>query len=600
MNTTLIVLAVGGAALTIVVAGFVRKLSRKLDRRLVVTALAGLGLGVLAWLYLAYGALAAAGGVLAAGGLVAGWVVWRRGGTAHMVTRWGERARRRSGVATPLQVARVASTWAMHRKAAAVRPHLREVSRRERWRVPTRELGVMLCRTAGIRVWASVEDVVLLFGGPRTGKTAWLGGAIIDAPGAVVTTSTRTDLLDLTRRLRETDGRPVRVYNPGGLGDLPSTISFEPVYGCENPTTAIERAADMIPEKDDVRGEAAQWDAQSRRVFAALLHAAGLSGGTRDSHDILRWVSNPEQSADEVQMLLRRSPVPSFSPDIEQFVTLNPTTRSSITTGIIPALQWLNSQSAVAATKGGDPFDVAELLHKRGTVYMLGRHEAHTAPLLAALTGYIAREARRLAALQPGGRLDPPLGLFLDEAARVAPVPLPDWSGDAGGSGIQLVCAFQSRADLLDRWGTNGTAKAVNNAARIMLFGGTKDAADLDFWSKLAGPRDEPVKTRNGDGRVTSTSPRKTQVLEPAQLSHLPQRRVVVFSNGMPPVIGRAPRVWERRDVRALARASRKAPAHPVGQVAPTHPSPAPGASPALPGAVVSHPSTRELTNVSH
>jgi len=116
-------------------------------------------------------------------------------------------------------------------------------------------------------------------------------------------------------------------------------------------------------------------------------------------------------------------------------------------------LAWLTSPPAVAATTGGHPFDVAELLATRGTVYLLGRHAAHTAPLLGALTGYIARESRRLAAHQPGGRLDPPLTLALDEAARIAPVPLPDWTGDAGGSGISIVAAFQSRADVIDRWG---------------------------------------------------------------------------------------------------------------------------------------------------
>jgi type IV secretion system protein VirD4 len=541
--------------------------------------------------------------VVGVGGM---WVVARFAGTARTVTRWGERTRRRSGVATPLQVARVASGWAMHRKAAAVRPHLREVTRRERRKTPTQELGVELCRTAGMRVWASVEDVVFICGGPRSGKTALLGNLVIDAPGAVVTTSTRTDVLEATQALRAKKG-PVSIYNPGGLGELPSTISFDPVHGCENPTTAIERAADMIPEKDDDRGEKAHWDAQSRRVFAALLHAAGLSGGTRGSHDVLRWVANPDQSAAEVQLLLRRSPVPSFGPDVEQFVGTNPTTRSSITSGVMPALQWLNSPTAVASTKGSAPFDVAEMLRSRGTVYLLGRHEANTAPLLAALTGYIAREARRLAALPSfegacRGRLDPPLTLPLDEAARVSPVPLPDWTGDFGGSGIQLILAFQSRADVIDRYGQSGAAKILNNSGTAMYLGGNKDAAgngDLEFWSKLAGDRDEPVKTRNGDGKVTSASVRKTPVLPVAQLANLPLWRAVVFTRGMPVVIGRISRVWERADVRAAARCAQASPTHPATHVV-SHPAPTPAKALAHPGVPAAHPPARELTDVAH
>ena len=57
-------------------------------------------------------------------------------------------------------------------------------------------------------------------------------------------------------------------------------------------------------------------------------------------------------------------------------------------------------------------------------MFLLGGEETQAAPLVCALTGHIAREARRLAALQPGGRLDPPLTLVLDEAALISPVPL--------------------------------------------------------------------------------------------------------------------------------------------------------------------------------
>ena len=190
-------------------------------------------------------------------------------------------------------------------------------------------------------------------------------------------------------------------------------------------------------------------------------------------------------------------------------------------------------------------------------MYLLGRHAAHTAPLLAALTGHIARESRRLAAHAPGGRLDPPLTLALDEAARIAPVPLPDWTGDAGGSGITIVAAFQSRADVIDCWGTTGAAKVINNAGAIVLFGGTKDEADLDAWSKLAGERDEPVLTVDTHRGTTSRTVRRVPVLPPAQLANLPRGRVVVFTRGMAMVIGRVRMAWQRRDVRTQVRAAR-------------------------------------------
>ncbi len=78
-------------------------------------------------------------------------------------------------------------------------------------------------------------------------------------------------------------------------------------------------------------------------------------------------------------------------------------------------------------------FDVAALLEQRGTVYMLGAEDAQVGPLVTALTGHIAREARSIAGRQPGGRLDPPLTLALDEAALICPVPLDNWTADMGG-----------------------------------------------------------------------------------------------------------------------------------------------------------------------
>ena len=202
--------------------------------------------------------------------------------------------------------------------------------------------------------------------------------------------------------------------------------------------------------------------------------------------------------------------------------------------------------------EGGAAFDVATLLAQRASVYMLGGEEAQVAPLVCALTGYIAREARRLAAFCPGGRLDPPLSLRLDEAALICPVPLHQWSADMGGRGVSIVACFQSRAQLVDRYGDAKAATFLNNAGGKLLFGGTGDRDDLTYWSTLAGERDEPIITTDMHGRVASRTTRRVPVLAPAQLANLPAGKVVVFRRDMPPVIGRAEQAWRRRDVHAF------------------------------------------------
>lgn len=488
-------------------------------------------------------------GVLVLGALL----VWRRYlRTADVVARWGETSRRKAGVASMLDVARTASTLAMRRQATTVRPSLRLLTRRARLLVPTRESALLLVRAGLLRVWSSVEDVTLVFGGPRTGKTGWLAGRVLDAPGALLVTSTRTDLHDLTAPLRSRRG-PVFVFNAVGLGGLASTITFDPLTGCADPVTAVERATDLltVTGTSSAAGDREYWEAQARRVLAALLHAAAL--GELGMRDVLRWVADPDKSKAELTSLLRRSPEPAYVQDATQFVTTNDRTRSSITSTIMPALGWLTSPAACAAAAPSTSYgtEVSDLLGTSATVYLLGAPEAQSAPLVAAFTGHIAREARRLAAHQPGGRLDPPLTLALDEAALMSP-PLDDWTSDMGGRGVTIVAAFQSRAQMLARWGDNGSATILNNTASIMVFGGTRDRSDLDYWSNLAGDRDEPVTTVDEHGRIRSRTVRKTPVLAPAQIANLPARRVIVFRRGMPPVVGRARMAWERRDVRRL------------------------------------------------
>ncbi|MGH8882533.1 MAG: type IV secretory system conjugative DNA transfer family protein, partial [Stackebrandtia sp.] len=239
----------------------------------------------------------------------------------------------------------------------------------------------------------------------------------------------------------------------------------------------------------------------------------------------------------------------------------NVNTRSSICATIMPALGWLTEATAAAATepsRGGATFDVDALLARNGTVFMLGAEDAQVAPLVTALTGFIAREARRIAADRPAGRLDPPLTLALDEAALICPIPLDNWTADMGGRGVTIHIAVQSRAQLRQRWGDTGAAAILNNAATVLIYGGTRDSDDLTAYSTLAGERDEEVPSYDTGGKVSSIGHRRVPVLSPAQISQLPAKRVLIIRRGMPAAIGRVQMAWNRRDVRRHRRTEAK------------------------------------------
>jgi hypothetical protein len=424
----------------------------------------------------------------------------------------------------------------MLRRAHVWRPSLAAVPWWSRWRVPATEYATRLARVGALSVYSPVEDVTLRVGGPRTGKSGELGNHLADAPGAVIATSTRLDLLETVGPLRAGRG-PVWVFNPSGLGGIPSTVSFDPLTGCQVPAAAYARAEDMLGSAGG-DAEREYWTAQARRVLSGLLHAAALGDATM--HDVLAWVANPEAARGPVTAFLRRSPVTAYLADVAQFLGTNDKTRTSITSTIMPALSWLMVESA--ADSGGpadrrrEPFDVEQLLAQSGTVFLLGAEDGQTAPLVAALTGHIAREARRLAGLQPSGRLDPPLTIVLDEVALICPVPVDSWTADMGGRGVTIHLAAQSRAQLRQRWGDAGAAAILNNAATVLVYGGTRDPDDLDAWAKLAGERvDDDL------GRVP--------VLSPAQIAQLPERRVLLIRRATPAAVGTVRMAWRRRDV---------------------------------------------------
>jgi hypothetical protein len=249
--------------------------------------------------------------------------------------------------------------------------------------------------------------------------------------------------------------------------------------------------------------------------------------------------------------LLRRSPsAAAYVPDAEQFLTTNDRTRSSITSTIMPCLGWLSSPAACAATTGTAPFDVAELLRSQATVYLLGAKELNVAPLLSALTGHIAREATRIAARSPQGRLDPPLTLALDEAANICPVPLAEWTSHMGGQGLQIVAAFQSKAQMENTWGHTAARVILGNAGAILCFRLGADTDDLTHWSTLAGTRHERIAHHDTRGQISSYSTHTVPVISPAQLANLPKGRVVLFHHELPVTLGRVRPGWKRRDVR--------------------------------------------------
>ncbi|TCO33016.1 type IV secretory system conjugative DNA transfer VirD4/TraG family protein [Kribbella steppae] len=500
-------------------------------------------------------------------------VVMSRSSSRGLLRRLGRAGRETDGLASMWDVWCGSSARVLRKKAPQVRPSLAAVSRWKRRNVALTQLGVKIARVGLIGVWSSAEDHTITFGGPRKGKTQLIMNWALDAPGALITTSTKLDVLALTYRRRSRRG-PVWVFDPSEVirpaskqadqleADGVTYVRFNPLVGCENAAVAMDRAADLIDgigrSKNDGQGE--RWDGFAKQTLQSLLHAAAL--GAYSMYDVQQWVAHPSEAAERAVLYELKDAGPAAAgmhQEAKQFFRNNPNTQSSISTTIMPALSWLSVPTAAAsAAAGGQQFDVQQLLDQTGTVYLIGAEDKKTAPLVTALTAQIARQAKAIAAGMPGGRLDPFLSMVLDEAALICLIPLDQWSGDFGSRGICMHIVAQSRAQMRERFGDAATGALLTNTGTKIVFGGTGDAEDLQYWATLAGEREEPAITKDRGTGSRSESTRKTQVLTPGQVSQLRSRQMLVIGNGMPPAIVKARMFYQRWDVRT-ERLARKA-----------------------------------------
>jgi type IV secretion system protein VirD4 len=544
---------------------------RHLGRRLL--GLTGLSLAAaLAWFALPWGRWLLLATVISTGGwLIYRWIAAARS-PVTLAREWAGTSKRKRGLATAAEVWSSTGWWYTRRAAAVVRPSLAARSVWRRWRTPMREFAFRLCRVhggpAGTQwAYATAEEVTIRIAPPRQGKTAELCNHVIDAAGSVVATSTKVDIVAHTIAMRERAGRPLHIFNPERLGDdsMQSTLRWNPVIGCEQPGQAIMRAGYLLsgsPQVSRIGEHSGFWESQAVRVLSRYLHAAALAD--RTMLELMAWVSNRDQYGPHVLGLLDRSPAgSSWREDFRGYLQTNDDTSTSIYTTMTSALGWLNDPdvASLTAASPAEQFDVHEFITGRGTLYLLGsdRPFGTVAPLFTCLTAHIFETAKALASRQPGGRLDPYLTLVLDEAPLICPVPLDRWTADAGGRGIPIHIAAQSRTQLYSKWGEFDGRTIWSNAAVKLIFGGIDDERELQAFAELCGYVDEDTESSSegpdGPG-TTTTSVRRVPVMPPERIRGLKQWHVLMIRRGMSPTIGQIVPVWTRRDVRVANRAT--------------------------------------------
>ena len=457
--------------------------------------------------------------------------------------------RRLAGTASGGEVARAGSRRALLRKATTLRPSLENPE--------PGDVGYLLGSSRGRQVWATVEDSILLIGPPRSGKGLNIViNSILDAPGAVITTSTRPDNLTVTLRARQRKG-PVAVFDPQQLAPgVPAGMRWSLVRGCDNPLTAMIRATGLSASTGLGAGgvdNGAFWEGKTRTAIQTLLHAAALDG--RDARSLYQWALNPTAAADAVRILQTSSgAADGWAESLEATIASDPRTRDSVWQGVSLAFAALADPRVLAAVTPapGEDFDPARFLSESGTLYLLatGAGAGASAALVAALIEDVVETTRKLAAASPGARLDPPMLAALDEIGNLAPLPsLPVLMAEGGGTGITTMPVLQSLAQAREKWGDN-QAGAIWDASIVkIILGGASNSRDLQDLSTLIGERDERTdSTTIGDygSRSLQQSIRRVPIVPPDVLRTMPFGTGAILLRTARPIVADL-RAWTSR-----------------------------------------------------
>lgn len=450
----------------------------------------------------------------------------------------------RAGFARHLEVSRLVGTAPTRAKAPVVRPK----AARDGVDLDATDVAWRLGAARTEPVWVICEQGVYLVGPPRSGKGfGVLTAAIVEAPGAVVTTSTRTDNMEATIGARAEKG-PVYLFDPEGVSGRQNTLRWSPIIGCEDPVVAQRRAATLVARTGLGEGENAPWAVSAGGIIQCLLHAAAVSG--RTVHDLHSWSTSPARAREAVALLEHHTPE-RWSVTLEAIQNEDPRMRSNKWFGVETAFKALDVAGVRdmfdVAADDPDRFDPEQFLTNTGTLYLTSRWRegsetgVSVGGFFSLLLDDVAEAVRRLSQRpEYMGRLDPPATFVLDEIANIHPWPsLPRAMSAGGGEGLQVVVAFQSRSQGRDAYGEN-TERSMWESAYKVLLGGGADADDLRDLSGLLGEQDKVQLSTSWQGVAPGTSSQQhttTALVTADELRRLPEGVALLLAGRARPIL---------------------------------------------------------------
>jgi type IV secretion system protein VirD4 len=342
------------------------------------------------------------------------------------------------------------------------------------------------------RCWAGPMDSVGLIGPPRFGKSS---GVVIPTlltwDGPLVAISSRADLFNATRhwrdRLARRRGGEVHLYDPFGVVSNETSVRWSPLAGCDDPSVCWTRALDMTKMVPRVAGSGGGvFRSYTAAILRALFHAAALSGGGLD--DLTRWLDTQDFRTPVTVLDTSASPARGWADVLRNLEGPLDQFQRQVLAAVRTCIDATAHVNVRASTRDSN-LDIHRLLRTNSTLFVVvPTWTKVVASLMLGLIGAVTSSASGLAAQSPGGRLEPPLLLALDDMVELAPDPaMTSRLREGGNMGVLTLWTAQSTAQLRDEFGGDAQQALLAATTVKMIFGGASHSGDLNDVAAWAG-----------------------------------------------------------------------------------------------------------------
>lgn len=406
----------------------------------------------------------------------------------------------------------------------------------------------------GQQLYVPHDYSMLVLGISGSGKTQFLANCVLDLPGAAYVSSTSLDLYRLTGRVRAQLG-PVEMFNPQNVGDVPSSVGWDPLVGCTVESEAQARAEAFVRGGSAFAGDNADfWEEQGVSLLRMFLMAAALDGKTIMT--VGRWAASPDstEALDILEAHPDRAPA-AWTDELRSALYGDGKLLDHSLTTVKHCLKFLSIPAVMMLCNptSQNKLDPVKLIQGNGTLYAITPDkDRRLAPLITALTEWLLDEAEKLALTMPGEKLAPGMDMVLDEVAQTTPVPLDSWISEKRKYGIGIKFAAQALAQLRKRYGLDATETILGAKYQVALGG--LNPKDAEYFVEKAGelPEEGGSTTRSADGEVRATTTtaqrQETPVITKTVLQRLPRWYALVVGVRGKPAIVKYPRAYKRSE----------------------------------------------------